>query len=241
MTGVSGGRGVGAVFGALALAGTAAFAWGSLVERRMFTLRHETVPVLPKGAASVSILHLSDLHMAPWQHAKQDWVRSLARLKPDLIVDTGDNLGHEDGIPGIERAFADFGGIPGLYVHGSNDYYGPMHKNWLKYFSGPSSASPGPKKRKPRERNLDTPRLDAFFTGALGWQNLNNAVGTITLKNTRFEAPRDLRNRKVQIRFDRLNFDRAIVYFKGERMGEARPVDFVANDRKPSNKGQVPS
>jgi len=62
------------------------------------------------------------------------------------------------------------------------------------------------------------------------------ADNTFSLKNTRFEAPRDLRNRKVQIRFDRLNFDRAIVYFKGERMGEARPVDFIGNDRKPSKK-----
>ena len=67
------------------------------------------------------------------------------------------------------------------------------------------------------------------------------ADNTFSLKNTRFEAPRDLRNRKVQIRFDRLKFDRAIVYFKGERMGEARPVDFIANDRKPAKKGQVQS
>ncbi len=62
------------------------------------------------------------------------------------------------------------------------------------------------------------------------------ADNTFSLKNTRFEAPRDLRNRKIQVRFDRLKFERAIVYFKGERMGEARPVDFVANDRKPSKK-----
>jgi len=60
------------------------------------------------------------------------------------------------------------------------------------------------------------------------------ADNTFSLRNTRFEAPRDLRNRKVQIRFDRLKFERAIVYYKGERMGEARPVDFIANDRKPS-------
>ncbi len=66
------------------------------------------------------------------------------------------------------------------------------------------------------------------------------ADNTFSLKNTRFEAPRDLRNRKVQVRFDRLNFDRAIVYFKGERMGEARPVDLVANDRKPSKKTAAP-
>ena len=65
------------------------------------------------------------------------------------------------------------------------------------------------------------------------------ADNTFSLKNTRFEAPRDLRNRKVQIRFDRLHFGRAIVYYKGERMGEARPVDFVANDRKPSKKSEV--
>ncbi len=67
------------------------------------------------------------------------------------------------------------------------------------------------------------------------------ADNTFSLKNTRFEAPRDLRGRKVQIRFDRLKFDRAIVYFKSERMGEARPVDFVAIDRKPSNKAAAPA
>lgn len=65
------------------------------------------------------------------------------------------------------------------------------------------------------------------------------ADNTFSLKNTRFEAPRDLRSRKVQIRFDRLHFDRAIVYFKGERMGEARPVDFIANDRKASRKSET--
>lgn len=66
------------------------------------------------------------------------------------------------------------------------------------------------------------------------------ADNTFSLKNTRFEAPRDLRNRKVQVRFDRLNFERAIVYYKGERMGEARPVDFVKNDRKPALKATTP-
>ena len=65
------------------------------------------------------------------------------------------------------------------------------------------------------------------------------ADNTFSLKNTRFEAPRDLRGRKVQIRFSRLKFDRAIVYFKGERMGEARPVDFIANDRKPNLKAKT--
>jgi hypothetical protein len=50
------------------------------------------------------------------------------------------------------------------------------------------------------------------------------------------EAPRDLRNRAIDVRFDRQNFGRVIVYFKGERMGEALPVDFIANDRPATNK-----
>jgi len=38
----------------------------------------------------------------------------------------------------------------------------------------------------------------------------------------------------VQIRFDRKRQGRVVVYFKGERQGDARPVDFVANDRRPA-------
>ncbi len=57
------------------------------------------------------------------------------------------------------------------------------------------------------------------------------ADNTFSLRSTRFEAPRDLRNRTIEVRFDRQNFGRVVVYFKTERMGEARPVDFVANDR----------
>ncbi|MCK5850115.1 MAG: transposase, partial [Kiritimatiellae bacterium] len=58
---------------------------------------------------------------------------------------------------------------------------------------------------------------------------------TFMLKNIRFETPSNLANRKIQVRFDRKNFNtnRIIVYYKGERIGEARPVDFVANDRPP--------
>ena len=62
------------------------------------------------------------------------------------------------------------------------------------------------------------------------------ADNTFSLRRIRFEAPRDLRNRKIQVRFDRRNFGRAIVFFKAERMGEAKPVDFVGNDRKPQTK-----
>ncbi len=62
---------------------------------------------------------------------------------------------------------------------------------------------------------------------------------TFSLKNIRFEAPRDLRNRKVQVRYNRQASDKkAFVYYKGERMGPASPVDFIGNDRHTKNKPQ---
>ncbi len=60
------------------------------------------------------------------------------------------------------------------------------------------------------------------------------ADNTFSLKSTRYEAPRDLRSRKVQVRFERRATGRVVVYFKGERMGDARPLDRVANDRPPA-------
>jgi hypothetical protein len=44
-----------------------------------------------------------------------------------------------------------------------------------------------------------------------------------------------LPDRTIQVRFQRSHpLARVIVYYKGERMGEARLLDPVANDRKPS-------
>jgi len=58
---------------------------------------------------------------------------------------------------------------------------------------------------------------------------------TFPLKNIRFETPANLANRKIQVRFNRKNFDpnKVIVYYKDQRIGPARPVDFIANDRPP--------
>jgi hypothetical protein len=55
-----------------------------------------------------------------------------------------------------------------------------------------------------------------------------------SVQRRRFECPRDLRSRKVQVRFDRKHLTRVVVFYKRERMGEARPLDRVGNDRKPS-------
>jgi transposase InsO family protein len=60
---------------------------------------------------------------------------------------------------------------------------------------------------------------------------------TFSFKSTRYEAPRDLRRRKIQIRFARHNLQRVVVYYKSQRMGDATPIDYHANDRKPAKRG----
>jgi transposase InsO family protein len=62
------------------------------------------------------------------------------------------------------------------------------------------------------------------------------ADNTFSFKSLRFEAPRHLPDRTIHIRFQRSRpAERVVVYYKGERMGEARLLDPVANDRKPLN------
>jgi len=56
---------------------------------------------------------------------------------------------------------------------------------------------------------------------------------TFSLHAIRYECPRDLSGREIQIRFNRAKPERIIVYYKDERMGEATKLDFLANDRPP--------
>jgi hypothetical protein len=60
------------------------------------------------------------------------------------------------------------------------------------------------------------------------------ADNTFSLKNIRWEAPVDVRHRQIQVRFDRYHFAQVVVYFKSQRLGFARPLDPIANDRHPN-------
>jgi hypothetical protein len=57
---------------------------------------------------------------------------------------------------------------------------------------------------------------------------------TFGINSTRYEAPRDLADREIQVRYNRANPERIVVYYKGERMGEATRLHFLANDRPPA-------
>jgi uncharacterized protein len=174
-----GARIAGAALATLGTAALGAFAWGALVERNRFTVRREIVPVLDPAARPITVLHLSDLHMAPWQTAKQDWLRSLTDYEPDLVVITGDNLGHTRGLEGVERALEPFRGVAGVFVHGSNDYFAPTPKNPFGYFRREQGD-------KPAAARLDTEALDAFFE-SLGWLDLNNTARAMEIKGSRIE------------------------------------------------------
>ncbi len=115
-----------------AVAGAALTAY-AVAEARAYTLRRVTVPVLPAGSPDLRVLHLSDLHLTPGQTRKQEWVRGLAALQPDLVVDTGDNLAHARSVPVVLDALGGLLDVPGVFVFGSNDYFSPTLRNPMRY------------------------------------------------------------------------------------------------------------
>lgn len=134
---------------------------------KLHTVRVEGVSPKP-----LRVLHITDLHYVPGQTKKDNFLASLAELEPDLVVNTGDNLGHAQAINPTLTALSSLAKFPGVFVNGSNDYRTPEPRNPLRYFKGPSVV--------PLKRNLDTKR----FTDELenfGWRNLNNQAAALTV------------------------------------------------------------
>lgn len=148
--------------------------WGIGIERYLFTIRRADLEILPPGSEPITLLHISDFHLAPWQRAKQRFISSLAaRIQPDLIVDTGDNLGHRDSIPALITSLDALIARPGVFVNGSNDYHAPVVRNPFSYLWRPSNVGAG--------AALDTASMVESFESR-GWLNLNNRGGALTIK-----------------------------------------------------------
>jgi len=98
----------------------------------MITLHEVELPLLASGEP-ISILHLSDLHIAPWQKRKLDDLRELSTYEVDFTIVTGDFLAHRDSVPLVFDALSGLLARPGAFVFGSNDYYAPKLKNPFSY------------------------------------------------------------------------------------------------------------
>jgi predicted MPP superfamily phosphohydrolase len=124
----------------------------------------------------IRVLHISDIHFAPGQNKKAGFLKELAGLNPDLVVNTGDNLGHKGAINPCLSALRPLFDFPGVFVNGSNDYRAPKFRNPLSYFQGPSKVR--------NEVDLDTKRFTSELRGA-GWLDLNNQSGLLDVAGTK--------------------------------------------------------
>lgn len=118
--------------------------------------------IRPRLPRPVRILHVSDLHMLVSQTEKQEFVASLAELQPDLVINTGDNLGEAEAVPAVLQALDPLLNFPGLFCFGSNDYYAPRPVNPFIYLLG--------KKRKPSKIDLPWQDMRAAFIER-GWED----------------------------------------------------------------------
>jgi predicted MPP superfamily phosphohydrolase len=155
---------------AAGLATTAYAAW----EARRYVLRERVLRVLPPGARPLRVLHLTDLHLTPGQTRKRAWLSGLGALAPtlDLVVDTGDNLAHREAVPVVRDALGPLLDVPGVFVHGSNDYFEPGFRNPFRYLL------PDDGKRHTDVPPLPWRDLSRSFTER-GWLDLTNTRGRL--------------------------------------------------------------
>ncbi|SMX77676.1 MULTISPECIES: metallophosphoesterase [unclassified Brevibacterium] len=171
--------------GALAIPAAAGI-WGAVIEPHLFAIRRHTLPILPAGAERIKMLHVSDLHLAPWQKHRAAWVKALTRLEPDIVVNTGDNLS-ADIVPDVLDVFDGLLDVPGVFVLGSNDFFSPTAKNPAKYLRSPSEV------KHRVEPDLDVKALIRGFEGSdtpaasRGWHFLDNAEATMNIRGTRID------------------------------------------------------
>lgn len=163
-------------------AGTAALTYAVAVEPRAFRLRRVTVPVLPAGAPPLRLLQISDIHMVCGQRKKQQWLRSLAGLRPDFVINTGDNLSDTEAVPEVLDSLGPLMDFPGAYVFGSNDYYGPRFRNPARYLVEKAQGRHGLNGNAPVKDAVHNPWEDLRdgFDSA-GWVELTNARGRLKL------------------------------------------------------------
>jgi putative transposase len=94
--------------------------------------------------------------------------------------------------------------------------------------------------------NLDRNRVrfltDDAYSAEVFFVEENRKVSktnVFSINSRRYECPVDLREKSIQVRYDRQHRDRFVVYFDGRRMGDANVLDLHANARARQQNGEV--
>jgi predicted MPP superfamily phosphohydrolase len=157
-------------------AGAGALVYGTAIERNAFTLRYFDVPVLAPGTAPIRVLHVSDLHILGRQRRKLEWIRKLARLQPDLVINTGDTFSSAESISAVMYALEPLFAFPGAFVPGNNDYFAPRVKSPTRYF------------RADRMTNYGAPlpwQMMATSMESAGWLDLTHRRESVKIGGAR--------------------------------------------------------
>lgn len=159
--------------------GAACVAYGTFVESAAYRVRRYRVAVLEPGSAPLRVLHVSDIHLLPWQTRRRQFLASLAGLEPDLVISTGDSLSSPDAAEPLREALGRLLHVPGAFVLGSNDFTRPNRVNPLKYLHS-SSASSAP------TSTMRTAELVGVLSSG-GWLDVDDARGVLDVRGQRLE------------------------------------------------------
>lgn len=170
--------------GVVGLAGAGLLGY-ALLEARWPVLRRVDVPVLARGEQPLTILHLSDLHLTDRTEARVAWVRDLAALGPDVVVNTGDNLSFASGLEPLRRALEPFSGMPGAFVLGDHDYRTTVFKLPTRYLLRDPRTANDPEREAAIEE-LPWEELRAIQVDN-GWVDLTNARGSLEVDGRSIE------------------------------------------------------
>jgi len=105
-------------------------------------------------------------------------------LRPDVVVDTGDNLSFANGLEPLERALEPFLDLPGAFVLGDHDYRTTIFKLPTRYLR----STPGSVYANLDEEHVALPWGEVRdLQAAGGWEDLTNRRGSLTVRGRRIE------------------------------------------------------
>jgi len=113
----------------------AGIGYASIIERNGVCSARGDIAGAVTWLVSVEVLHIRDIHMLPKQRRKQAWLRELARFEPDWSSTPATTCRTRSPCPPSCRHSATCCRCPGVFVFGSNDYFGPRLKNPANYLT----------------------------------------------------------------------------------------------------------